>query len=132
VSYPRTKKWGHKAFLRKDVLIVNGWTYDLSCLKENIELESESRQPDNPARAQDMTQQRTGNSEMRESNSTRRDEDRAIAAVCSRSTGAGKVTSPQSQLNMALRHIAHRQQRSAMTSTRICKQTDSSMILQGR
>jgi hypothetical protein len=38
------KKWGHIAFLRKDVLIVKGRTYDLSYLKENIQLGDETRQ----------------------------------------------------------------------------------------
>jgi hypothetical protein len=50
------KKWGQNTFLRKDVLIVNGQTYDLSYLRENIQLEAESRQPVNPVRAQDMTE----------------------------------------------------------------------------
>jgi hypothetical protein len=37
-----TKKWGHKAFLRKHALIVNGRTYDLNYLKENIQLKTRS------------------------------------------------------------------------------------------
>jgi hypothetical protein len=36
------KKWGHKAYLRKHALIVNGRTYDLNHLKENIQLEDAS------------------------------------------------------------------------------------------
>jgi hypothetical protein len=59
-----TKKWGHKTFLRKTVLIVNGWAHDLSYLRENIQLEADSREFDNPKRSQDMTQRRTGNLEM--------------------------------------------------------------------
>jgi hypothetical protein len=34
------KNWGHRAFLRKDVLIVNGRTHDLSYLRENTQLEA--------------------------------------------------------------------------------------------
>jgi hypothetical protein len=59
------KKWGQKAFLRNDALVENGRTYDFSYLKENIQLEDESRQLDNPVRAQDMTQQSAGNTEIR-------------------------------------------------------------------
>jgi hypothetical protein len=32
------KKWGHRAFLRKQALIVNGRSYGLNYLKENIRL----------------------------------------------------------------------------------------------
>jgi hypothetical protein len=49
------KKWGHKAFLRKHALIVHGRTYDLSYLKENIQLEDVISQRDNPGKTQDMT-----------------------------------------------------------------------------
>jgi hypothetical protein len=50
-----TKKWGHTTLLRKAVVIVNGWTQDLSYLKENTELEADSRKLDTPIRSQDMT-----------------------------------------------------------------------------
>jgi hypothetical protein len=45
--------------------IVNGWTYDLSYLRENIQLEARSRQLD---RFQDITQHRTGNLEIQQQN----------------------------------------------------------------
>jgi hypothetical protein len=66
------KKWGHKAFLRKDVSIVNGRTYDLSYLKENIQLGDKTRQLDNPVKAQDMTQQEAGNTAIQELDNTQR------------------------------------------------------------
>jgi hypothetical protein len=88
------KKWDNRAFLRKDGLIVNRRTYDLSYLKENIQLEAESRQLDTPAGSQVMTQQ-TGNPELQEQNKARRPEDRAMGAVYSCSTDARKTTSLQ-------------------------------------
>jgi hypothetical protein len=120
------KKWGHEAFLRKDVFIVNRRTYDLSYLRENIQLEAVTRQLDNPVRAQDMAQQRAGNSENRESNSTRQSEHRAMTPVRRENTETKKMTTPQRY--MVLRHNTHRQQRPPMTSMRLCKQTDSSII----
>jgi hypothetical protein len=42
------KMWGHEAFLRKHILMENGQTYDLSYLRENIQLEAKKRQLDTP------------------------------------------------------------------------------------
>jgi hypothetical protein len=57
------KKWGHKAFLRKHALIVNGRTYDLNYLKENIQLEDAISQWDTPGNIQDITWQQGGSGE---------------------------------------------------------------------
>jgi hypothetical protein len=57
------KKWGHKAFLRKHALIVNGRTYYLNYLKENIQLEDAISQQDTPGNIQDMTLQQGGSVE---------------------------------------------------------------------
>jgi hypothetical protein len=42
------KMWGHKAFVRKDVLMENEQTYSSSYLRENIQLGAKSRQLDTP------------------------------------------------------------------------------------
>jgi hypothetical protein len=58
------KRKGHKAFLRKGSLIVDGRAYGLSYLKGNIQLGAGNVdiQMDNPAGSQkDMTQHQTGN-----------------------------------------------------------------------
>jgi hypothetical protein len=77
------KKWGHKAFLRKHALIVNGWTYDLNYLKENIQLEDAISQRDTPGNIQDMTLQKGGSVETREEeNSQCRGEQSAQEGTC--------------------------------------------------
>jgi hypothetical protein len=47
------KKRGHKAFLRKGTLIVNGKSYDVNYLKENIQLGDKNGQMDNPVETQE-------------------------------------------------------------------------------
>jgi hypothetical protein len=54
------KKWGHKAFLRKHALMVNGRTYELDYLKENIQLEDAISRPDNPGNMQGVILQQRG------------------------------------------------------------------------
>jgi hypothetical protein len=49
------KRRGHKAFLRKGTPIVNGKSYDVNYLKENIQLVDENGQMDNPAKTREMT-----------------------------------------------------------------------------
>jgi hypothetical protein len=116
------KKWGHKALLRKYVLIVNRQTYNLSYLRKNNQLEAASRQLETPMRSQDMIQQRTENLEMQEQNKARQLEDRAIAAVWSRSTDARK-TSPQRE---STEHSTSQCPRSAETTddVNVTMQTD--------
>jgi hypothetical protein len=61
------KKWGHRAFMRKNALIINGRAYNLSYLKENVKLEEAIGQRDTPRRVaestQDMTLQPAGSGE---------------------------------------------------------------------
>jgi hypothetical protein len=71
------KRRGHKAFLRKGSLIVDGRAYGLSYLKGNIQLGDVNvdRQMDNPVGPQeDMTQHQTGNGAIRESDTSQREE----------------------------------------------------------
>jgi hypothetical protein len=57
------KMWGHKAFLRKHAVTVNGWAYDLSYLKENVQLEDAISQQDIHEKIEDTTLQQVGNVE---------------------------------------------------------------------
>jgi hypothetical protein len=77
------KKWGHRAFLRKHALIINGRAYDLNYLKENVKLEDVTSQRDTPRQVveitQDMTLQPAGSVEARRGGSTRCGEEGAPA-----------------------------------------------------
>jgi exonuclease III len=88
------KKWGHKPFLRKHALIVNGRTYDLNYLKENVQLDDAISQQDIPEIIQDMTLQQVGNVETREGDNSQRMEERA-SAVWTRSNNTKEVMSTQ-------------------------------------
>jgi hypothetical protein len=71
------KRRGHKAFLRKGSLIVDGRAYGLSYLKGNIQVGDVNvdRQMDKPAGPQDdMTQHQTGNGATRESDTSQQEE----------------------------------------------------------
>jgi hypothetical protein len=87
------KRRGHKAFLRKGSLIVDGRAYGLSYLKGNIQLGDVNvdRQMDNPAGPQEDTTQ-TGNGATRESDTSQREEARGETPL---RTGNRKATPPQ-------------------------------------
>jgi hypothetical protein len=89
------KRRGHKAFLRKGSLIVDGSAYGLSYLKGNIQLGdlNVDRQMDNPAGPQeDTSQHQTGNRAILESDTSQREEARGKTPL---RTGNRKATPPQ-------------------------------------
>jgi hypothetical protein len=92
------KKWGHRAFLRKHTLIINGQAYDLNYLKENVKSEDVISQRDTPRQpaesTQDMTLQQTGSVEARREGNIQRGEGDA-PAVSTRGSNTKQLMSSQ-------------------------------------
>jgi hypothetical protein len=90
------KKWGHKAFLKKHALMVNGRTSELNYLKENIQLEDAITEPDSPGNLQATILQQRGSAATRgEVNGQRRGE--STPAVWSRRGSAGQANATQAE-----------------------------------
>jgi hypothetical protein len=80
------KRTRHRAFLKKDKLIVNGWAYDLEYLLGSIQLETGTGGVDTPAdnrlkELEEITQQGKGHAVTLDTTRSKRQRDEAIQAT---------------------------------------------------